>query len=288
MKNLNNILESVIDTTRRNLDPLIFDKQGSTYVMRSDILTFLQDVVDSIDEEIANINDSFIKGSILSFQWLDNTDIDLLLEVDQDIGEEDRRRIQDQIDEKFSIEIPGTEHPLQVYVQPGKYDMRNADGVYKLDGGGWIKGPYNVAVNIDNYMDKFNKMVGSIDLATGELKRNIIDYDILKKLPQDEIDGLSEKLKQKTAKINSTVEDIVFQYKHIRNMRHDAFREDMTPKDIIEYGTKNSLPENVIFKLMERYYYLKFMRDLKSLVEDNKIDQESEVEEVKDILNNLD
>jgi len=278
--NLNNILESVIDSTRKTLDPLVFDKQGGTYAMRPDVLTFLQDVVDRISKRIVNVNDVFVKGSILSFQWLDNTDIDLLLEVDQ-ISEEDRRRVQDEIDENFSIDVPGTEHPLQIYVNPGKYDVNNADGIYKLDHVGWVKGPYNIRVDIDNYIDKFNKMVGSIDLASGELKRNIIDYNILKNLPRDEIEGLNEKIKQKLAEINKSVEDMVFQYKHIRNMRHNAFREDMTPKEIAEYGTKNALPENVIFKLMERYYYLKFLRDLKSLIDESDIDTDEEVEQVK-------
>jgi len=281
MKNLNSILESVIDTTRKHLDPSIFDVQGSEYTMRSDVVTFLKDTINVIDRDIVNVDDNFIKGSILSFQWLDNTDIDVLIEVDPNISEDDRRRVQNEIDDEFSIDIPGTEHPLQIYIQPGKYDINSADGVYNLDNG-WVKGPYNIAANISNYMDKFNKAIGSVDLVTGELKRSIIDYNILKKLPHDEVDNLSQKLEQKIAVINETVEAIVFQYKHIRNMRHDAFKEDMTPKDIAKYGTKNSLPENVIFKLMERYYYLKMMRDLKSLVEENDIDTDEEVEKVKD------
>ena len=279
-----NISESIIDATRKTLDPAMFDKHGDRYIMRPDITTFLQDVVDRISNEIVDVHDSFIKGSILSFQWLDNTDVDLLLEVDARISEEDRRKIQDKIDEEFSIDIPGTEHPLQIYVNPGKYDQANADGIYRLDHVGWVKGPYNIRVNIDDYMNKFNKMVGSIDLATGELKRDIIDYNILKDLPEDEIDGLTERMQQKLQEINKNVEDLVFQYKHIRDMRHSAFREDMTPQQIAEYGTKNALPENVIFKLMERYYYLKFLRELKSLTEDDVIDSDEEVEEVRNSL----
>jgi hypothetical protein len=278
-QNLNNILESVIDTTRKTLDPLVFDKQGDQYVMRPNVVSFVQDIVDQINNEIVDVNNSFIKGSILSFQWLDNTDVDLLLEVSP-MGEDDRRRIQDEIDSKFMINIPGTEHPLQIYVNPGKYDINNADGVYKLDDG-WVKGPYNIAVNIENYMNKFNKMVNSIDLSTGELKRNIIDYNILKNLPQEEIKGLSGQIKQKLSEIDKTVEDMVFQYKHIRNMRHDAFSEDMTPQQIAEYGTKNALPENVVFKLMERYYYLAMMRKLKALIDNNDIDTDEEVEQVQ-------
>ena len=54
----------------------------------------------------------------------------------------------------------------------------------------------------------------------------------------------------------------------------------MTPEELTKYGTKNVLPENVIFKLLERYYYLRFMRELKILIDDNKIDTEEDMQHI--------
>lgn len=287
MKNLNYIIESVVDITRKNLDPLVFDFVVGSYVMKPDIVSYLKQVIDEINFNIVNINNAFVKGSILSFQWNENSDIDLLLEIDQNIREEDLNKIQNKIDERYSDNVPTTTHPLQIYVLPGKYDTRKADGIYDLDSG-WVKGPYNISVNIDNYYDKFHKMVSSIDISTGELKRKIIDYNMLNKLNEEEIGGLSNKINKKLEEINSKVEDIVSQYKHIKNMRKNAFSDEMTPQEISEYGSKNSLPSNVIFKLMERYYYLSMMRELKSIIEKSKIDTEEEVEEVKDSIKRLD
>ena len=277
------LFESVIDMTRKILDPVIFDKNGDEYTMKPEVVDFIRGVINDIDDKIVTVVDSFIKGSILSFQWNDKTDVDLLIQTNIS-SEDDRRRIQDEVDEQFSIDIPKTKHPLQIYINIGKYDERNADGIYDIDKG-WVKGPYNIAVNIDDYMSKFRKTVDSIDISTGELKRDMVDYDMLKELPDGEIDGLKKKTEEKLSEINNDVEDIVFQYKHIRDMRHNAFKEDMTPKDLVKYGTKNSLPENVIFKMLERYYYLKHMYKLKSLIDNNKIDSDDDVDNIENILN---
>jgi len=278
----NGITESVIDATRTHLDPMIFDKVGDKYSMRPDIIGFLENVVSQINNDIVDVNDYFVKGSILSFQWLDNTDIDLLIETG--VSEEDRRRIQDEIDTTFAdVDVPSTNHPLQIYINAGKYKAENADGIYRLDTG-WVKGPYNISININDYLSKFNKVVGSIDLSTGELKRDIIDYEILKKLPQEEISGLQDKMNGKLKEINGDVENLVFQYKHIRDMRHNAFREDLLPRDIIKYSSKNLLPDNVTFKLLERYYYLKFLRDLKNVIGDGAIKTDSEVDKIKGVI----
>jgi len=274
------IIESVVDITRKSLDPLMFDFIGGSYVMKPDMVSYFTQIVDEIDSDIVNVNDAYIKGSILSFQWNENTDVDILLEVDPQIAEDDLKRIQNKIDDKFSDNVPTTTHPLQIYVLPGKYDIKNADGIYDLNSG-WVKGPYNISVNMDDYFDKFHKMVSSIDISTGELRRKIIDYDMMKKLSEDEIDGLSTKVRQKLDEIDNKVDSIVSSYKHIKDMRKNAFSDEMTPQEIAKYGTKNSLPANVIFKLMERYYYLAAMRDLKSIVDNSKIDTEEEVEEVK-------
>jgi hypothetical protein len=251
--------------------------------MKCKAITYFEKILYEIDRDIIAVKDSLVKGSILSFQWNDQTDIDILIEVDeyhvQD--EEHRRKIQDKINDKYGHNYPGTEHPLQFYVLPGKYNPENADGIYHLEHG-WVKGPYNITVNVDNYMEQFKNVVDSIDISTGQLKRNIIDYEMLKKLPADEITNLSSMLESKLDEINDDVEGIVNQFQHIKDMRHQAFNVDMTPEQIIEYGSKNSLPENVIFKMLEKYYYLQFMYELKTLGEI----EHHEVDDVKDAVKN--
>lgn len=274
--NIDDLLnESVIDWTRSTLDPDVFNKSGSTYNLKPHIKHFLWSIVDQIDKKVVDIDDAFLKGSILSFQWLDHSDVDLLIEIEDDIEDVEWKKLQEKADEVVDNQmLPGTSHLVQVYLHCGEYDINNADGVLYLDDRGWAKGPYNLRVNLGDYMSKFQKTVASIDLATGELKRNLIDYDLMKDLPPETTRGIKEAIDEKIEDIKQDVEDIIFQYKHIRDMRHKVFSDDMTPKEIARYGTKNKLPENVIFKMLERYYYLRFMRDLKDIAEDGVEDHE--------------
>lgn len=281
------LFEAVIDQTRPTLDLAVFDKHGSKYEMKPSIKEWIKDIVGEIESEIVKINDYFIKGSILSFQWLDHTDVDLLLEAPK-MSEEDRDRLQDEIDDKYeALSIPGTEHPLQIYLNAGPYDHDNADGLYYLDDRGWEKGPYNLRIDVKDYMNKFGKIVSSIDMTTGELKRDIIDYELIKKLPSDEVNHLASELQSKLDEINDNIENIVFQFKHLRDMRHTAFSDDMSPNDIIKYGSKNKLPENVIWKLLERYHYVKVMRDIKELAGDDQEIEDHEIDDVKSRLSDI-
>lgn len=277
----NDIIESVIDWTRPHLDVKIFDKNGDEYIMNDRVVSFIEKVTNEINDKIINVYDYLVKGSILSFQWLDNSDFDLLIEIDDKIDDDEWRRLQDKIDDVYNgMLIPGTEHPLQIYLHRGKYNYDNADGIYKNNE--WVKGPYNISVNVDNYMSKFNKIVSAIDINTGELKRDIIDYNIISKLPKEETQAIKQELENKIIEINKDVNKIISQYNHIRDMRHKAFASNMNPAEIITYGSKNKLPHNVIFKLLERYHYLKIMNDLKKISADG-----ISTDEINDISNIL-
>ncbi|MBD3407281.1 MAG: hypothetical protein GF411_14280 [Candidatus Lokiarchaeota archaeon] len=291
---LNSILsEAVIDWTRSRLDPRIFDLFNDTYIMRPEVSNFINDVVKSINDNIIDVNNYFVKGSILSFQWLDHSDVDVLVEIDDDIADDERDRLQREVDDAFdNVLIPNTEHPIQIYLNVGEYDPDNADGIYVIDyarrgmSDPWVKGPYNIRVDIDDYMSKFQKVAGSIDIDTGELRRDIIDYELLKKLPYEDINNLEHRINSKLDEINDGVDDLVYQYKHIRDLRHKAFSDELTPQEIIKYGSKNKLPENVIFKMLERYYYLSMLRNLKDLTARDDIDTDN-VDDVKEIIKEI-
>ena len=53
--------------------------------------------------------------------------------------------------------------------------------------------------------------------------------------------------------------------------RKDAFDKDMSPDEIRKFGVKNRLPKNVIYKMLEKYHYLKFFKKLNEIMEDGKI-----------------
>ena len=44
----------------------------------------------------------------------------------------------------------------------------------------------------------------------------------------------------------------------------------MSPDEIRKFGVKNRLPKNVIYKMLEKYHYLKFFKKLNEIMEDGK------------------
>ena len=75
-------------------------------------------------------------------------------------------------------------------------------------------------------------------------------------------------------------------YEKIKQNRRNAFAKTVTSKEIREYGAKNRLPENVIYKLLEKYHYLEFLKNVEDIVgDDNKI-SDKEADELSDYILN--
>ena len=53
--------------------------------------------------------------------------------------------------------------------------------------------------------------------------------------------------------------------------RNDAFAKPMTPAELRKIKAKNALPENVIYKLFEYYWYWELINDLKKILESNDV-----------------
>jgi hypothetical protein len=78
--------------------------------------------------------------------------------------------------------------------------------------------------------------------------------------------------------INEKLDEIEDGIKHLIDIgntvlkdRADAFATDMTPEEIKTFGRKNQLPKNVIYKMLEKYHYLTFYKELKDILEDGQV-----------------
>lgn len=281
-RNLDFILfESPIDPTRKDLCPLIFDKNDE---INPEIVEWVKGIADIIDEEVTPIiGKILIKGSILSYQWMETSDFDILIEISNDITDEQYEVLKEEVDSRFNdkaMKVPNTKHPVQVFLHRGEYNTDNADGIYDVYKG-WVKGPYNIEADFDEYMDKFRETVSSLDLETGELKRNVLDYKLLKSLPHNEIRGIKDRIRKEINEIEDNITNLVSQRSEIKNKRHESFDRDMTPEEIKKYGSKNLLPDNIIQKLLERYHYMDYIKELDKLME-NGLD-EDEIDELEEI-----
>jgi hypothetical protein len=53
--------------------------------------------------------------------------------------------------------------------------------------------------------------------------------------------------------------------------RRAAFDSDMTPQQIKTFSIKNRLPKNVIYKMLEKYHYLTFLKKCKKIMKDGRV-----------------
>ena len=238
------------------------------------------------------ILDYSLIGSILTKRYRNDADLDInvLFDVPEEKREEERLRLSKQFlassnpDNIQGKLIPGTKHPVNYYFITDKktYDDQNAkaDAVYSIKGQKFIKRPDEFDFNPNLYLKDFQKQVDKIDMLKGELKRDIIDYDELKDLQPDDILNLQEKINEKLEEIEQSIKDIVDIGDDVLTARRAAFDSDMTPEQIKTFSIKNRLPKNVVYKLLEKYHYLKFYKKCKEILDDNKV-TDAEIDSLK-------
>jgi hypothetical protein len=286
------ITESIIDIPRRTYAPGVFDNADTKEPkIKSEIIGMIMKQFTEFKKEYPILDYSLI-GSILTKRYRDDADLDIniLFDVPKEKQEEERIRLSkkylsvknpDNVQGKL---IPGTKHPINYYFITDKktYDDQNkkADAVYDIGKNKFIKRPDDFVFDIDTYIKDFNKKVQEIDVIRGELKRDIIDYDELKDLTPNDILDLQDKINSKLEEIEDNIQQIIKIGDNVEADRRTAFDTDMTPDEIRIYGIKNRLPKNVIYKMLEKYHYLKFYKKCKQILDDGKV-TDAEIDSLK-------
>jgi hypothetical protein len=171
--------------------------------------------------------------------------------------------------------IPGSDHPINFYFITDKetYDDQNkkADAVFDIEKNVFVKRPEDFVFDKNLYVKDFDKKVQELDVIKGELKRDIIDYKELEELEPNEVLDLQDKVKDKLEEIEDSLEQITKVGDGVDADRRAAFDSDMTPDQIQKFGIKNRLPKNVIYKMLEKYHYIKFYKYCKKILDDGVV-----------------
>src|SRR6056300_656155 len=274
------IKESIIDIPRRTFAPAVFDDADTKNPkIKDSVKKLIDEQIKEFEKEYPVLKVSLI-GSILTKRYRNDADLDLnvLFDVPKEKQEEERVRLSQQylsaknpnnIQGKL---IPGSKHPINYYfiTDQKTYDDQNkkADAVFDIETNKFIKRPDDFVFDPDLYVKEFERKVQELDVVKGELKRDIIDYNELKELTPNDVLDSQEKIKDKLEEIEDSLEDIVKIGDGVDAERRAAFDKDMSPDQIRTYGVKNRLPKNVIYKMLEKYHYLKFYKKCKKILED--------------------
>jgi len=277
MKFYRQLIESIIDIPRKTYAPGVFDNADTENPKLK------QKVLDMIDkqikefEKLAPVVSTSLIGSILTKRYRNDADLDInvLFDVPEDEQEERRVQYSGLLKDINGKNVPGTEHPVNYYVitDPKVLDNNNrkADGIFSIKDNNWIKKPDEDTFEPEKYEAEFQKKVQELDIIKGELKRDIVDYQELKQLTNNDVLNLQALVNEKLEEIEESIRRLKEIGDKLTNDRRDIFSREMTPDEIREFGKQNKLPKNVIYKMLEKYHYMKFYKYLKKILEDDKI-----------------
>jgi len=276
------IEESVIDLPRNSLDPDVFMFQdGQQPILNPAIKRQIVENIHEI-EGACRLKDFYMVGSILTKTYTHDSDIDITIEVEKgdvdDITEVNLLTVIKRLNGRLAI---STTHPINYYFEltdePIDYRF---DAIYDVINERWRKEPKHFHINIEDYVKKFQDVVSTLDLTTAALRRDIIDIQELSKFSKKEIGNIKEILQSKLYEVSQKVEELIDKKKYIKKSRVQAFSKPWTPEEIAKFKSKNAMPENVIFKLLQKYYYWEFIQKLETILGDK---ENIDLDDVKDI-----
>jgi hypothetical protein len=283
IKNFKEFNESIIDIPRRTYAPSVFDEADTKDPkIKDSVKKQIADQLKEFETEYPILQTSLI-GSILTKRYRNDADLDInvLFDVPADKQEDERTRLSkkylsaknsDNIQGKL---IPGSKHPINYYFITDKetYEDQNkkADAVFDIDKNKFVKRPEDFVFDPEIYVKDFEKKVQELDIIKGELKRDIIDYRELEELSPNDVLNLQDKINDKLEEIEDSIEQIVKVGDGVDTDRRAAFDTDMSPDQIQKFGVKNRLPKNVVYKMLEKYHYLKFYKKCQKILDDGKV-----------------
>jgi len=237
-------------------------------------------------EKLYPIKKYSLVGSSITKHYRDDADLDI--NVLFDVAPADREAVRIKLSHQLrginGKLIPGTKHPINYYIitDPNVKETNDkmADGVFDIKNNTWFRKPKEFKFDANRYAADFEKKVKEIDVVEGELKRDIIDYKELSELNPDDVLNLQEIINDKISQIEDDIKQLVSIGNTVLKDRQDAFATDMTPEEIKTFGKKNLLPKNVIYKMLEKYHYLKLYHQLKDILDDGKI-TDAEIRSIK-------
>ena len=284
-----NLNESIIDLVRKDYSKTIFnDYDTEKPVLKPSIKKIIEDQIKEFNK-FAPVLKYRLIGSILTKRYRKDADLDI--NVLFDVPENDREKMLDKLKVKLADvngkNVPGSVHPINYFtiVDREVYAKANrmADDVYDIVHDRFEKRTKAKPFDIEDYMDEFRDRVQKIDIAKGEFKRDLVDYKELVELDDDDVENLKDRIEGKIKELEDDINTLIDIKQDTWDKRKSGFEGEMTPDQIKKYGVRNRLPNNVIYKMLEKYYYFEFINKLKEIIGDDRKLSDKEADKLKSV-----
>jgi len=297
------VQESIVDYAHKTLEPNIWDLKKNPPLLKTEIKEKVISLVKMyLGSKFSNIVDAIhITGSIGTQQYKSLTDFDIHI-IPKNIKErvKEYEVLRDDIREYFrekKINIAG--HPVEMYLQMNPSQETHGDASYDVLNDKWLVEPTELSLNFnpdkefDYLRDGIKKIFKGMDLAIGELRRDLIDHDnitdYLKHLKPDEKTWVRKELHSKITEIENDIEKLVKEKEKFHTLRKETYNlpdEDIAWSDALQ--SRSWAPPNVIWKMLDRYKYISLILALQQVFNPEKEDHidNKEINDIKkDIFN---
>lgn len=276
---------SILDEKMPELDPTIWYQHNGQYRLRPEVDGKIRKLARKLLVG-TKVKRAYIVGSLTGYYYRPDSDLDVNLVVDADdellLALKENAKI---INGKMA---PGTEHPINFFVMNELPSFRRYDGVYDLMRHKWLKEPTEVGVDLFAIYDRFREDFHHIDTTAAEAWRSLIDIDLLREaLRRGGERQIASKIRRRIEDLDDAVDELATTYDEAHQDRINAFRRQLELAELGQspYPTPNLVPENIWYKLLERYHYLEFLTELFKLVQNTgKIDTSQDIKDVRRIL----
>lgn len=311
MEHVDAVVESSIDYPQKTLPPEVWELVGGEYRMKKGVKEYITKLLINYKKlDITELaKEIHITGSIGTNQYTEESDVDVhcivdtqeLLDYSETVNAEEKtpeQWVKDVFkwynDNRQDILGYIETHPVEVFIQLNPAQEYLSDAVYDFYNDKWIKGPSIRSLDYDPYEDyssvvkDLQDVLGNTDDLLGELKRDVIDYDVINtamtRLPEDKRDELEIRLKSKLREIETGIEELMANKEEWIKMRKEHLSPD-TPEQALEdlEMVKSWKNKNALFKFLGRYQYLRVIKGLEEIMKTGSV-KGKDIRKIKNLL----
>lgn len=231
------------------------------------------------------ITDVFLVGSSTTNQFDETSDIDVGFTVDKasfkrkepryrDLSDKSidlviKRAIIDQINDKLLFD---TSHSVNYYYNKPE-DKSAFDSLYDIVTDLWERGPTTVPLDFNpeeefpDVWDDARRLAEGFDIGIGNLRRDSIDTEnIFKRIENSETPERYKCLLNKIIfNIEKEIHKLTKGHEDVWQKRKIAFSRDPDELRTLWNKSKNFSPENIRYKLLEKWRYIKLLHELEKI-----------------------
>jgi hypothetical protein len=290
---------SVLDFPKKVLCKDVWDGEILKPSVRNFLLEKLYEVLKKYYKNPKNwIINVYLAGSIATYQYNDDTDIDVHFLVEWNLflknektssenSEEIHKEIKENlVKERYKYFLPNTRHALEFYAYPTEESIP-ADVAYDLIENKWLAVPQKYVedpyLRFAQYLDEAKKIAEQIDVLIGGIKRKFIENDSFlqdMKKPFSIISKIEKEIINKyylknVETILLDANELVDIFVQITEAREEKFKN---VSDLKAQMTK----ENIIFKFIQKFGYFESLRKIREIFKQD-LAEEEKLNKIKNI-----